>query len=740
MNKLRKILSLTLAVLMVLLSVPFSVSAANEYEITEGQTLNVRINSDEITYIKFVPTVSGVYSFFAISDDDTYGYLFDENKNQITGNDDGDDLDFKVTYDLYRDTIYYFGARYLDEGQSGSFDVCLTVDEIFCDHLNTEDFEAKEATCDSEGYTSGTYCNDCDKWITGHKTIPVMIHIDSDNNGLCDMCGYAIEMISLGNTKTIELAGNSSTIFKFVPEFTGEYRVNTSPDESYTDYHYITNYIYDSNMNLLTQETSGGSDWSCAAITDLTEGEIYYLVTEFYGDEYHEGSFNVQVACDSDICDHSAKYVGEAVEPTCTVEGFTSGEYCPMCLTWVSGHDMIEAFGHNEDEEGICKTCGIRQFYNIALGERITVDVAEYSETFIRFVPEKTARYGFRSYVSDNRTYGKFYDENRIEIEPDLDLNGTGGEGYNYDCMDLEAGKTYYYAVGYKDVETSGSFDVKLIISQENCDHINTYEVEKVDSTCYTDGHEAGVLCNDCEGIVSGYETIYLENHNQVRVEIPAVPATCISDGYTSGVKCATCGIVLEEPEIIYSWDGDHINTTDIPETPATCSADGYTAGEYCNDCQMWISGHEIIKATGHQNTEIRDAKTATCSTEGCTGDKWCTDCDTLIEKGTAIAKKNHTETIISGYSATCTTEGLSDGIVCIVCNTVLSEQVVIPVTGHNDGDNDGSCDACGEDLTEGCSCNCHKTGFVGFFWKILRLFYKLFKTNSVCKCGAAHY
>lgn len=38
------------------------------------------------------------------------------------------------------------------------------------------------------------------------------------------------------------------------------------------------------------------------------------------------------------------------------------------------------------------------------------------------------------------------------------------------------------------------------------------------------------------------------------------------------------------------------------------------------------------------------------------------------------------------------------------------------------------------------CSCNCHKTGFMSFIWKILRFFYKLFKINPVCDCGTTHY
>ncbi len=37
-------------------------------------------------------------------------------------------------------------------------------------------------------------------------------------------------------------------------------------------------------------------------------------------------------------------------------------------------------------------------------------------------------------------------------------------------------------------------------------------------------------------------------------------------------------------------------------------------------------------------------------------------------------------------------------------------------------------------------SCICHRDGFIGFFYKIIRLFWMLFKMNPTCECGAAHY
>ncbi len=44
------------------------------------------------------------------------------------------------------------------------------------------------------------------------------------------------------------------------------------------------------------------------------------------------------------------------------------------------------------------------------------------------------------------------------------------------------------------------------------------------------------------------------------------------------------------------------------------------------------------------------------------------------------------------------------------------------------------------EDPSENCTHMCHKGGFMGFLWKILRFFQMLFGLNPVCVCGEAHY
>jgi chromosome segregation ATPase len=38
------------------------------------------------------------------------------------------------------------------------------------------------------------------------------------------------------------------------------------------------------------------------------------------------------------------------------------------------------------------------------------------------------------------------------------------------------------------------------------------------------------------------------------------------------------------------------------------------------------------------------------------------------------------------------------------------------------------------------CDHMCHQSGIMGFFWKIVNFFSKLFGSNPVCECGIAHY
>lgn len=99
------------------------------------------------------------------------------------------------------------------------------------------------------------------------------------------------------------------------------------------------------------------------------------------------------------------------------------------------------------------------------------------------------------------------------------------------------------------------------------------------------------------------------------------------------------------------------------------------------------------------------------------------------------VGTKAHTYTVSNIVDPTCESKGYT--VYVCQCGHSYNGDAK-SATGHNyNGD---SCVNCGESKVENCSCNCHKSGISGFFWKILRFFYKLFGTNKTCGCGVAHY
>ena len=203
--------------------------------------------------------------------------------------------------------------------------------------------------------------------------------------------------------------------------------------------------------------------------------------------------------------------------------------------------------------------------------------------------------------------------------------------------------------------------------------HEHNWDAGKVTTaaTCTTDGVKT-YTCSICGETKT--ETIKATGHD---VELQnAVEATCQQEGYTGDKVCKTCGATLEKGTTIakkdHSWDAGKVTTE------ATCTTDGvktYT----CSVCKTTKT--ETIKATGHKETEIRNAVEATCQQEGYTGDKVCKTCGATLEKGTTIAKKDHSwDAGKVTTEVTCTTDGVKT-YTCSVCKTTKTE--TIKATGH---------------------------------------------------------
>ena len=247
---------------------------------------------------------------------------------------------------------------------------------------------------------------------------------------------------------------------------------------------------------------------------------------------------------------------------------------------------------------------------------------------------------------------------------------------------------------------------------------------------------------------------------------------TCTESGITE-YTCSVCGF-CEEIEVPATGHTEKI----INKADATCTVGGYTGDVVCEVCNETISLGEEIDANGHSYDSV--VTVPTCTKDGYTT-YTCSVCEDsyVADKVTA---SGHKEEIVKGSAPTCTAVGYSDGAVCSICSETIRAQSEIPAkghkynnivyapdcteqgyteyfcsvcgdyytdnyiseTGHIDSDGDNYCDVCGtgtgDNEQSNCSHLCHKSGFMGFIWKIVNFFNKLFRINDVCSCGAAHW
>lgn len=312
-----------------------------------------------------------------------------------------------------------------------------------------------------------------------------------------------------------------------------------------------------------------------------------------------------------------------------------------------------------------------------------------------------------------------------------------------------DKGNTYSYAVNVVEAHDCTAGTQKTVLSP-------TSEYDGFAVKC----------CEICDDVMEIINLTLCEEHTfgdwSTKIE-----ADCTTGGVKNRI-CASCAYTETE---ITALKG-HTETT-VNKTDATCTENGYSGDVVCGVCGEEISKGRIIDALKHNMGSFAVTKSATCTADGEERSE-CSRCDYYETK--AIKAKGHTEVKLSAVAATCTRTGLTEGEKCSVCGEILVAQKTVAKLAHTykttvkeatctsggyttytcskcsysyTGNNvsslghdyvNGTCTRCGDSKTETCSCNCHKSGFAGIIWKILRFFYKLFKTNKVCDCGVAHY
>ena len=350
---------------------------------------------------------------------------------------------------------------------------------------------------------------------------------------------------------------------------------------------------------------------------------------------------------------------------------------------------------------------------------------------------------------------GHQHTEIRNKKEATCKAEGYTGDTY---CTDCETKVSSGQAIPKID----HTWDNGKVTTEATCEHtgVRTYtcsvcgetkeeETPKTDHT-YDDGTvtkkptciETGIktyTCTVCQKTKTEEIPATGHQHTEIRNK---KEATCTETGYTGDTYCKDCGTKLSSGEVISKKAHDYeVKDRQKP----TCTTDGYVLS-VCKACGD--EKQEVLPATGHQHTEIRNKKEATCKAEGYTGDMYCKDCGEKLSDGKTIAKTTE-HTWDAGKvtkAATCTEKGVKT-YTCTVCGATKTEEIA--ATGHQhtevrnkveatctkDGySGDVYCTDCGTKLSSGTEiarkaheyeererneANCKRNGYILFVCKV---------------------
>lgn len=227
---------------------------------------------------------------------------------------------------------------------------------------------------------------------------------------------------------------------------------------------------------------------------------------------------------------------------------------------------------------------------------------------------------------------------------------------------------------------------------------------------------ETGIVVT---GISDGTVTL---NKND---EVVATQEIVCSDGTTEIIYDKNG----ENADLELDYDEEHAYTSVV--TAPTCTEQGYTT--YTCECgDTYVA--DYVDANGHTDSEWIIDKASTCSAEGSKHIE-CTVCEVILKTEATPKLPHNMGAYVVTKQASCIEKG-TEKSTCSQCGYYTEK--TIDKTQHNY--QDGVCKVCHKTKVENCSHMCHKKGFMGFIWKIVRFFWKLFKMNPVCDCEVRHY
>ena len=646
-----------------------------ELSIKVGETKNIEIVAGEITYIKFVPEVSGIYTLKSHSEDDTYGYLFGEDKeNELASNDDGDEgNNFSVSYNLEAGKKYYWGAKYYSSEKSGSFDVSLTKSESGDDGNNGTCGENLTWALDSNGTLTISGTGNMAGWETDHapwydnrdsiKTVIIEDGVTSIGaNAFFDCKGLSSVTIPNGVTSISSWAFGDCTALASI----------TIPDS-------VTIIDYQAFFD-------------CTGLTSVTIGNSVTSIgwSTFYG---CTGLTSIIIPDSVTEIDHFA--FGDCTGLTSiTIPGSVTSVYGSAFY----GCSGLTDIAVNENNNDYSSVAGV--LFDRDKTELIAYPAGKADTSYI--IPDSVTSIGELAFY-------RCTDLKRIIIPSSVT---SIGDSAFHGCVGLTSitlpdsvtsiGEYVFYGcTGLTGITIPDSVTSIGCSAFEDC--IGLTSITIPDSVTGID-RKAFLGCAGLTSVTLGSNVTNIGEYafygctDLTSITIPKSVTNIgeIAFGYyydndaydygtvhnfkIYGFKNTAAEEYATENGFEFVSLGDiHAHSyEETVEQAATCTVDGvmrYT-------CSCGDSYTAAILAPGHTSVKL-DAVLPTCTTDGKTEGEKCSVCGEILAAQKNIKATGHKPVTTKAVAATCTKNGKTEEIKCSVCGVVIKAASVIKPTGH---------------------------------------------------------
>ena len=254
------------------------------------------------------------------------------------------DVHFAHSHETPEWKVLYEAQPHSNGIKSSLCEICLYEERVTIPATHTTvTVEATNPTCKTVGYTEGIYCNDCQKYVSGHTEIAVDTNAHKWDNGTVTTPATC----KVNGVKTYTCQNNAAH------KKTENLGVNTSN-------HVNTKNVAEVKATCTTKGTTAGvycndcqkyvsghtetavdanaHKWDNGTITTTAtckvNGEKVYTCQN---NASHKKTENLGVNASNHV---NTRNVAE-VKATCTAKGTTAGVYCNDCQKYISGHAEI---------------------------------------------------------------------------------------------------------------------------------------------------------------------------------------------------------------------------------------------------------------------------------------------------------------------------------------------------------------------------------------------------------------